>query len=53
MRNSSNYVKEAERQRSNDENYRKINCDPTTANNETTQHNINTPHFYVKPKIHK
>ena len=30
------YVKEAERQLNNKENYRKINNDPTTTNNETT-----------------
>ena len=29
------YVKEAERQLNNKENYRKINYDPTTVNNET------------------
>ena len=29
------YVKGAERQLSNKENYRKLNCEPTTANNET------------------
>ena len=29
------YVKEAERQLNNKENYRKTNFDPTTANNET------------------
>ena len=29
------YVKEAERQLKNKENYRKINCDPTAANNKT------------------
>ena len=29
------YVKEAERQLSNKENYMKINYDPTTANNKT------------------
>ena len=29
------YVKEAERQLNNKENYRKINYGPTTANNET------------------
>ena len=29
------YVKEAERLLNNKENYRKINCDPAAANNET------------------
>ena len=69
------YVKEAERQLNNKENYRKIIYDPTTANNETIHkvisrfqkenllskniseglktENPKTPHFYLKPKVHK
>ena len=69
------YVKEAERQLNNKENYRKIICNPTTVNNETINkvisrfqkenllskniseglktENHKTPHFYVKPKVHK
>ena len=69
------YVKVAERQLNNKENYRKINCDPTTVNNETIHkvisrfqkenllskniseeletENPKTPHFYLKPKVHK
>ena len=69
------YVKEAERQLNNKENYRKIIYDPTTANNETINkiisrfhkenllskniseglktENPRTPHFYLKPKVHK
>ena len=69
------YVKEAERQLNNKENYRKINYDPTTVNYETIHKDISkfqkenllsnniseglktenpkTPHFYLKPKLHK
>ena len=69
------YVKEAERQLNNKENYRKINYGPTTDNNETIHkvisrfqkenllsknifqglktENPKTPHFYLKPKVHK
>ena len=34
------YVKKAERQLNDKENYRKINCDPTTLNNETIHKTI-------------
>ena len=37
-------VKEAERQLSNKDNYRKTNCDPTTANKKTI-------HYYTKTII--
>ena len=69
------YVKEAERQLNNKENYRKINYHPTTVNNEIIHkvisriqkenllsnnisegrktENPKTPHFYLKPKVHK
>ena len=69
------WVKKAERQLNNKENCRKINCDPTTANNETIHKVIlrfekedllskhisevlktekpKTPHFYLRPKVHK
>ena len=69
------YVKEAERQLNNKENYRKINYDPTTVYNETIlkvisrfqkenllsnniseglkTENPKTPHFYLKPQVHK
>ena len=69
------YIKDAERQLNNKENYRKIICDPTTANNEPIHkvisrfqkenllskniseglktENPKTPHFYLKPKVHK
>ena len=69
------YIKEAETQLSNKENYRKINYNPITTNNETIQkvistfrkkdplsenisdglktENLKTPHFYLKPKLHK
>ena len=73
--NVEDYVKEAERQLDNKENYRKINYDRTTVNNETIHkvtsrfqkenllsetisdglktENPKTPHFYMKPKVHK
>ena len=35
MLDMEDYVKEAERQLNNKENYRKVNYDPTTVNNET------------------
>ena len=69
------YVKEAERQLNNKENYKKINYDLTTVYNETIlkvisrfqkenllsnniseglkTENPKTPHFYLKPKVHK
>ena len=69
------YVKEAEKQLNNRENYRKINYDPTDVNNESIHkvisrfqkenllskniseglktENTKTPHFYLKPKVHK
>ena len=75
MLDMEDYVKEAERQLNNKENYRKVNYDPTTVNNETIHkvvsrfqkenqqskniseglkpENPKTPHFYLKPKIHK
>ena len=69
------YVKEAERQLKNKQNYQKINYDPTTLSNKTIHRviwsfqnknllckniseglkteNPKTPHFYLKPKLHK
>ena len=69
------YVKEAERQLKNKQNYQKINYDPTTLSNKTIHRviwsfqnknllckniseglkteNPKTPHFYLKPKVHK